>query len=261
MTAMTGARLLLAGLLLGAAACASTPDEEFAEFPPADELYRDGLAELEGGAKFWGLDTTDYPKAIERFQEILDNYPYSEYAVLSELRIADAYFQQGRYEEALGYYRDFADLHPEHERVPYTIYRAALCHEKQGENPGRDQTQTHRALAQLDRLMREHPHSAEALEAEQLWRELRTKLATHVFGIGEFYMAREEWQSAANRFRSVLNEYPGLGLDAEALYNLGRCYGKMQREDEAHRIFEVILENYEGSEIARRAEELIPAAN
>jgi len=59
----------------------------------------------------------------------------------------------------------------------------------------------------------------------------------------------------------VLNEFPGLGLDAEALYKLGVCYTHMRREAEAQKIFEVILENYEGSEIADAAQDLIPAAN
>jgi hypothetical protein len=35
----------------------------------------------------------------------------------------------------------------------------------------------------------------------------------------------------------------------------------MNREDDARRIFEVILENYEDSEVARAAQDQIPAAN
>ncbi len=48
--------------------------------------------------------------------------------------------------------------------------------------------------------------------------------------IGNFYMKRSEYRSAADRFRSVLNEYPGLGLDAEALFKLGLCYREMNLE-------------------------------
>jgi outer membrane protein assembly factor BamD (BamD/ComL family) len=59
----------------------------------------------------------------------------------------------------------------------------------------------------------------------------------------------------------VLNDYPGLGLDAEALYKLGVCYSKMHLDDEAARVFQVILQNYEGSEVAEAAQDWVPSAN
>ena len=253
-------RTLLPAVLL---ACASAPPEpEIAELPPAEELYQEGVAKLEDRREVLGLiDLTPYQDAIDKFQELVDNYPYSEYAVFAELRIADAYYDQERWDEALSYYRDFAELHPEHEKVPYTLYRTALCHAAKSPSAERDQTATKEALAALDQLLTRYPNSAEARDAEPLWKELRTKLGEHVFGIGDFYLAREEYQSAAGRYRQVLDEYPGLGLDADALYKLGLCYTHMNREDDARRIFEVILENYEDSEVARAAQDQIPAAN
>jgi outer membrane protein assembly factor BamD len=244
-------------------ACASSPEDvEFAEMPSADELYADGMAELNDGTKIMSVvDTTDYQAAIDKFQDVIDNYPYSEVSTLAELRIADAFYDQQRYEEALSYYREFAELHPDNEKVPYTVYRTALSYVNQSETSNRDQTATREALGALDRVLTEYPTSPEAADAEMLWREMRTKLGDHVMGIADFYLDREEYQSAANRYRSVLNEFPGLGLDAEALYKLGVCYTHMSREDEAQKIFEVILENYEGSEIADAAQDLIPAAN
>ncbi len=258
------ALVLIPTLWLGSLGCASTGaegEDAWAELAPAEELYAEGLALFDGGRKIWLVDTTDYPAAIGKFQDIIDNYPYSEYAVLAELRIADAYFEQGLYEEALSYYQDFSDLHPDHERVPYTIYRAALSHVKRSKDSSRDQTATRQAIVQIERLLRDHPYSTEAQEAEQLWRDMRTRLGEHVMEIADFYLDREEWQSAAERYRSVLNEYPGLGLDAEALYKLGLCFTNMNREEEATQMFQVILDNYRGSDIAAAAEELVPAAN
>ena len=253
--------LLLFSLPL--AGCASAPpvDLEFAEVPSAEELYRQGVAHLEPKRRFLLFQTRDYTEAIASFQDVIDNYPYSEYAVLAELKIADAYYEKAQYEEALSYYRDFADLHPDHEQVPYTIYRTALCHYRQSHEPGRDQTATENALAALDRLLGSHPHSVEAEEGEIMWRELRERLARHAMLIGNFYLEREEYQSAADRYRSVLNQYPGLGVDAEALYKLGLCYTRMRLDDEAARIFQVLLENYEGTDVARAAADLVPSAH
>ena len=132
---------------------------------------------------------------------------------------------------------------------------------EQSYGPNRDQTATQDAIAQLDRLLDRHPHSTHAQEAEEMWRELRERLARHAMLIGDFYMDRQEYQSAADRYRSVLNEYPGLGLDAQARYKLGLCYTRMRLDDEAARIFQVLLDDYEGTDVAREAADLVPAAH
>jgi outer membrane protein assembly factor BamD len=255
-------RTVLPVALLGLACATQPPEPELTELPEADVLYQEGVALLEDHKTIlWLVDVTPYQEAIDKFQEVVDNYPYSEYAVAAELKIADSYFEQERWDEALSYYRDFAELHPEHEKVPYTIYRTALCHERKSASPERDQTATRDAVAALDQLMTRYPNAPETREAEPLWRELRTKLGQHVLAIGDFYWNRDEYQSAAGRYRQVLDEYPGLGLDAQALYKLGLCYTHMNRDEEARRIFEVILENYEDSEVARAAQDQIPSAN
>ncbi len=254
--------LALVGALAGLVGCASTPTAaDFEAMPTAQQLFDEGSAVLAHPRSFLTIDVTDYASAIQKFQDVIDNYPYSSLATDAELRIADAFYQQESWEEALGYYRDFAELHPDHERVPYALLQTAKCHRNQSREPGRDQTATREALAQLDLLITRYPYAPEVTEAETLWRELRTKLGRHVMGIGDFYFDREEFQSAANRYRSVLNEYPGLGLDADALYKLGVCYQNLNRDAQAEQIFEVLLDNYEGSDVARAAQDRLPATN
>jgi outer membrane protein assembly factor BamD len=247
---LRAASIAIATALL-ASACASPPPA-FDEVPPADELYAEAVETLEGRLIVF-FRVVNYTRAIESFQAIIDNYPYSDYAVQAELKIADAYFEDHKFDEALSYYRDFADLHPQHEKVPYTILRSALCRERQMKAANRDQTATRDALLHLDRLLAKYPHSPEAREGETLWRDLRMQLADNVTQIAEYYLEREEYESAAERYRSLLNEYPGLGRDAEALFKLGVCYQEMRRTEEAERIFQSIVQNYRDSEYAETA--------
>ncbi len=257
----TALRVAAATLALTLSAGCADNAAEFQEVPTADVLYRQGIEALEDGKMLGVIPKADHEQAIEIFQTIVDNYPYSDYAVLAELKIADTYYDQGKWEEALSYYRDFAELHPSHERVPYSVLRSALCRKHQALASNRDQTNTHNALEHLEQLLARYPYSPEAQEAEVLWREMRMRLAEHEMGVGDFYMDREEFQSAADRFRKVLNDFPGLGLDGQALYKLGTCYSKMNLDSEATRIFEVILNNYDGTEFAEAAREFVPAAN
>jgi outer membrane protein assembly factor BamD len=255
--ARTIASLLLA--ICFATGCRS-PEPAFEEVPPAEELHQMGMEELEG-TRILGLFTyVNYSRAIEIFQSIIDNYPYSDRAVEAELQIADAYFAEGKYEEALSYYRDFGELHPQHEKVAYTVYQSALCHQRQMKSANRDQTATRKAAVVLDQLLVNHPHSEYAREAEPLWRELQVQLAEHIEGIADFYMSREEYESAAERFRSLLNEYPGLGVDSRVLFKLARCYEALNRMDEADRIYRTIVAHYGESRYAHRARKRIAAS-
>ena len=254
-------RAILAGLVaiplfIG---CASNDEPSFEDVAPAAELYAEGLKILEG-RNLIGLYTyVNYTDAIETFQIIIDNYPYSEFAVKAELRIADAYFEDERYDEALSYYRDFSDLHPQHPKVPFTVLRSALCHYNQVQSVERDQTSTREALLEFEQLIRGYPFAEEAGVGEALLRELRSRLARNEMRIGDFYLGREEFQSAAERYRGLLNSYPGLGQDAEALFKLGVCYENMKRRDEATRLFHVILENFPDTTLADGAREHIAA--
>jgi outer membrane protein assembly factor BamD len=241
--------------------CKSSDEITFEEVPPADELYAEGERVLEGRRLMKVYTAINYDKAIEIFQTIIDNYPYSDWAVKAELKIADAYFHDKRYEEAISYYRSFGDLHPQHEKVPYTILRSALSHYEQIRSVNRDQTATREAQRYLEQLIREYPYAPETREGETLLRDIRTRLSRNVMRLGDFYLERDEFQAAAERYRSLLDTYPGLGLDAEALYKLGICYENMNRDDEALRLFHVVVENFGDTELAESAAERIAKAN
>jgi len=197
------------GLVAAAAiGCASAPPpEQFAELASAEELYAKGqkqLAEEEGGFRFFLKP--DLGDAIQTFQDIIDNYPYSEQATLAQLAIADAYYRSEKYEEAVSYYKDFVELHPEHRLAPYAMFQTGMSYYQQSRDAQRDQTATREALAHFDRLLARHPHAEQAAEAEEKWRELRTRLGQHTMNVANYYFDRDEYPSAAERYREILND-------------------------------------------------------
>lgn len=247
-------------IVLSLALACSDKVPTFEEIKPADQLYAEGLKTLEGRRILWMFTLISYDDAIETFQSIIDNYPYSDFEQKALLKIADAYFDDRRYEEALAYYQDFADLHPAHEKVPYTLLRAAQCHFNQIGSIDRDQSSAHLATDALEMLIRQYPYAGETREGEEMMINLRTRLALNMLKIADFYLVRTHWQSAAVRYRRVLDEYPGLGLDAQALYRLGFCLEKLRRDDEALRLYHVVVENYADSTAAARARARIARA-
>jgi outer membrane protein assembly factor BamD len=232
-----GALVLTIALLSG---CATAPPEE--ELPSAESYYQRGIETLKGRRVFLVFQDVDYPKAIEAFQEVIDNYPYSEYAVLSELAIANIHFERGSYEEAASYYHDFVELHPNHKQVAFALYQNGLCSYYQMRSPDRDQGPTREAAAQFRALLERFPDSPLAVDARLKLGECENQLATQIIDIGDFYYGDRDYHSAARRYRMALTEYPDHGDRARTMVHLGISLARLHRYAEAEGVLRRALE-------------------
>ncbi len=236
-----------------ASACATAPPEE--EVPSAESYYRRGLELLEGRRVFLFFRDVNYPRAIELFQEVIDNYPYSEYATLAELKIADVYLEQGSYEEAASYYQDFVELHPNHPQVPYAIYQHGHCSFEQVLDVGRDQTPTREAIAQFRVLLTRYPDSEYAEPAREGLREAIDHLVSHDIEIGNFYFERGDYYAAAQRYRQALDVYPEHSTRLLTLVQLGRSLMKLGLYDEAEAAYQRARDMQHGDGLKEEAED------
>ena len=84
---------------------------------------------MEEGTKH--MDKGRYKSASDAFQNLKDRYPYSKYAVLAELKMADALFFTPEYDLAFDAYDEFERLHPRDKNIPYVIYQKGMCQFKQ----------------------------------------------------------------------------------------------------------------------------------
>ena len=114
----------------------------------AEELAWDGMDAYDNG---------NYGKAIEKFQKLKDIYPFSKYAILAELKIADAHYQREEYEEAIFEYENFEGLHPRNEAIPYVIYQIGRSYYDQIDTTDRDQTSARKAFEAFQRLQKQFP--------------------------------------------------------------------------------------------------------
>jgi outer membrane protein assembly factor BamD len=251
---MSGAALTALALLLSLA-CAGTPPQE--EIPSAERYYQRALEALEGRPVFLVFRDVDYAKAIELFQEVIDNYPYSDYATLAELKIADVYFEQERFEEAGSYYQDFVELHPKHPQVSYAIYRRGECAFRQMRDQDRDQTPTQEAVAQFRFLLEEYPQSEYAPDARLKLGEAENRLAAHVLEVADFYFDRKQYYAAADRYREALEAYPLHSDRLRTLYRLALSLQNLGQEAEARRILAQILQNEPDSDLTEEVEEAL----
>ena len=58
------------------------------------------------------FDQGRYTESGLVFQAVRDRYPYSGYAAMAEVRLADGYYERQEFEDAYIVYDDFERLHP-----------------------------------------------------------------------------------------------------------------------------------------------------
>jgi outer membrane protein assembly factor BamD len=220
-------------------ACATAPPEE--ELPSAESYYQRGLKILEGRRVLLFFTDVDYPKAIESFQEVIDNYPYSEYSLLSELAIADIHFEREEYDEASSYYHDFVELHPNHPKVAYALYRNGLCSYNQMRAADRDQAATREAAAQFRALIERFPTSEMTMDARLRLIECEDRLAQQITEIADFYFEREDFHSAARRYEQALSTYPTHTTRARSMTRLGICLARLHQVERAKDVLQRAL--------------------
>ncbi len=197
--------------------CASLdPQEE----KPAHELASDGMEEFK---------KKNYRKAIDSFEKLRDWYPFSKFAILAELKIADSHYYLKEYEEAVFAYEEFEGLHPGNEVVPYVIYQIGLCYFEQIDTIDRDQTSSSKALDIFKRLKQQFPENEYALKADEHINICLKNLAEHEYYVGLFYYKSKHYKAALHRFRKVVKNYPDIGIHQKALKHIALCEALLQK--------------------------------
>ncbi len=173
-----------------------------------------------------------YKEAIEIYTKLRDWYPFDKLAIEAEYNIAEAHFKMEEYDEAALAYQEFEKLHPRHESIDYIIHQQALCYYNRLDTADRDQSNALKAFSILTRLIRHYPDSAYVEDAKKEKKECLKSLASHEMYVGRFYFKSKKYQSALNRFETVLEAYSGLGFDAEANELAGKSREKLAEEPE-----------------------------
>jgi len=197
------------------------PDDEEVSGTP-QELAWNGMDHYEEG---------QYEEAIEYFERIKDWHPFSKFALLAELKLADCYYHIEEYEEAIFTYEEFENLHPSNEAIPYVIYQIGLCHYEQMDTIDRDQKMTRQALEAFYRLVDQYPSSDYAKKAEENITICLKHLAKHQFYVAAFYFKSKHYKASLHRFKAVLIKYPDVGIHQSTLDYISLCEDKVAEEE------------------------------
>jgi outer membrane protein assembly factor BamD len=239
--ALAGLAVLVgAGLMAGG--CASNrirePTAPVYVERPVDQLYNEARDQLARG---------NLVAAVQGFEEVDRQHPYSEWARRALLMGAYAQYQQNKYDEAITSAQRFIQLYPGNPSTPYAYYLIAQSYFEQIVDVGRDQRMTELALAALNEVVQRYPQSEYARDARLKMDMARDQLAGKEMEIGRYYLRENQQIAAIGRFRRVVDLYQTTTHVPEALHRLVEANLSIGLMDEAMQVGAVLGYNYPGS--------------
>ena len=227
--------LALAGLLT-AAAC-QAPEPQYERFAPK-EIY--DRAEYE-------LSQDNPEEAAKFFGEIERLYPYSEWAKRALIMQAYSLHLTQDYEESRAAAQRYIDFYPADRDAAYAQYLLALSFYDQIDDVGRDQGVTFQALQALRQVIERYPDSEYARSAILKFDLAFDHLAGKEMEIGRYYLKQKQFTAAANRFRTVVEQFQTTTQTPEALFRLIECYLSLGLREEAQTAGAILGFNYQGT--------------
>jgi outer membrane protein assembly factor BamD len=167
-----------------------------------------------------------YDIAINDYQKLLEEYPFSDYSEEAQLKIGQAQYLNKQYAEAIASFQDFQRMHPTNPNLVLTEYYTALAYMDQMGAQDRDQRAAENAEAHLKSVLARYPDSPYAEEAKKKLKECREELASHEFAIAKFYLIWTNPVGAEARLRRLLENYPDTDVAGDALVHFGRYFRK-----------------------------------
>lgn len=210
----------------------------------------------------------EYLVAQRYYTYIKTKYPYSQYAVRSELRIADCQFERQRYLESIDAYQNFVRLHPTHEAVPYAYFRVGVAFYEQ--IPGdwfilppseeKDQSSVTDAAKALKSYIDDYPNDPNQAAAKKLHEEVRRKLMAHEQYVADFYSKVDRPRARVGRLETIRREFADVGLTDALLMEIAEIWAALGEAEKVKNAVEELGEKFPASDLLPRAKALLGPA-
>ena len=202
------------------------------------KTYNEGLNELDKG---------DVIFAAKKFNEAELLYPQSIWAPRAALMAAYAYYSEFYYTDAIIELEKYLDKYKNHTRRDYAYYLLALCHYNQIVDETKDLNEILKAKKYFEFIIKKYPNTEFALDSEFKLELIKELLASKEMYLARYYVDREKWIPAINRFKTVLKDYETTIFVEEALHRLVELHFKIGLVDESKKYAAILGYNYQSS--------------
>ena len=203
------------------------------------DAYNEGLEELE---------KNDVIYAARKFNEAELLYPQSIWAPRAALMAAYAYFSQLYYDDTIVELEKFLQKYKNHPRRDYAYYLLALSHYNLIIDETKDLEEILKAEKYFKIIIKNYPNTEFAIDSEFKLELIQEILASKEMYLARYYVDREKWIPAINRFREVVDKYETTIYVEEALYRLVEVHYILGLKNEAKKYAKLLGYNYQSSE-------------
>src|SRR5262245_51051538 len=241
--------LAVAVALLGPlVACSSTDASKLLNPDPPGKMYADADSHLNKG---------NYSEAAKRFEDLDRDHPYAPEARRAMVMAAYAYYKAGKFPEAIAAGKRYTTMHPGTKDAALAHHIIASANFDDIRDPHRDQTATRKALVELKQLVQRYPDSPYTKQAVNRVRIAEDILAAAEMNVGRYYLNRQNYAGAINRFKTVVSEFQTTPQVEEALYRIVEANMTLGIVPEAQAAGAVLGHNFPNSEWYQRSYALL----
>src|SRR5690348_14300208 len=245
--------LCLFCVAISSAGCSSISMPSMPSFSWRSGPKADATAEALFDEGMRSFNEKRYVRAIDNFSKLRTDYPFSPQVTQVELKIADAYYLNQQYPEAINAFKEYQSMHPTNENIPFVLLRLGQSHFDQFTSTDRDQKNTEIAKGYFENVVNSYPKSPQAVEAKEKLAKCLEYLAEHEFNVAFFYFKQEKYPAARDRFEEIVRKYKDTPTAVKSLFYLGESYRNEKNVIRAGLAYEALIEHYPQTKFAADA--------
>ena len=164
----------------------------------------------------------DYYKALPLFEELITVYRGTKKAEQTYYYYSYTNYRIGDFETAAYDFENFAKTYPNSEFAEECAFMHAYCYFQSSPQFSLDQTNTYKAINELQLFADLYPQSKKIEECNKLIDQLREKLEEKEFQNAELYFSTAAYKSAITTYKNLINDFPSTKYREEALFKIVR---------------------------------------
>ncbi len=169
------------------------------------------------------FDKEKWLKAIDDFRLYILNKPGGELADDAQFYIGECYYNREEYLLAIAEYNQLVERYKYSDLLVDGYFKIAMAYYELSPKYQRDQTNTEKALRQLQEFIDAFPNTQKAKLAQDKIDELRNKLGRKLYESGKIYRKMGYWNAALLYQNDMLNQYYDSEYAIYAKYEKAYC--------------------------------------
>ena len=201
--------------------------------------YKEGYLELQRG---------DVLLAAKKFNEAELLFPQSPWAAKSAIMAAYAYYTQNYYGDTIFELERYLVTYPNDKDKIYAHFLLGMSFYQQIVDEKKDLKAILNSKEQFETIIKEYPGTEFAIDAKFKIDLINEILAAKEMYIAKYYLKKNKWIPALNRFKAIINDYNTTIYAEEALHRLVEINYRLGLIDESKKYANTLGYNYQSSD-------------